>query len=129
MGIVMCISSLLTNFKFKKIVYVFMIIWICNSYITLKLTENTNWITQGAKTSENVFKYFEQNKDKYVNKDLLFYDTKKDEELPFSPTEIVHISLSGNNFFKVFYKDQIDIFYITGHDNLVNIESRQFIGY
>jgi hypothetical protein len=128
-GIVICISSLLTNFKFKKIIFIFMIIWISNSFITLKLTRNTNWITQGAKTSKNVFKYFEKNKDKFLNKEIIFYDTKDDKNLPFSPTLIVKTSLSDKNFFEVFFKDIKNVFYLTSEDKVGNVESRQFIGY
>lgn len=128
-GIVICVSTLLINIKFNKLILIFMLIWISNSFVTLELSKNTNWITQGAKTSKNVFKYFEGNKNKYINKDVLFYDTKDDKDLPFSPTLIVKTSLSNKNFFKVFIKDIKDVIYLTGEDKVGNVESRQFIGY
>jgi len=128
-GISVCISILLINFKFKKTVYIFMMIWLCNSYISLKLTENTNWITQGAKTSKNVYRYFEQNNNKYINKDIYFYDTEEDKELPFSPTSAVKLSVSDNNFFQVYYPDITLVSDELNSNNIEKIRSRMFLGY
>ncbi len=128
-GIVICISSLLINNKVNKIILIFMLIWIGNSYLTLRLTRETNWITQGAKTSQNVLNYLEKDRNKYTNKDVIFYDTKVDAGLPFSPTLIVKTSLSDNNFFEVFFKDIRNVNYLTGEDEVGNVKSRQFIGY
>jgi len=127
-GVVICVSSFLISSKYKKLTYIFLFIWIGNSYINLKLTENTNWITQGAKTSKNVFEYFTKNREKYTNKVVYFYDTEEDKNLPWSPTDVLNVSLSNNNFFLVFFPS-VSKNKQSGYSGLEKIQSRLFLGY
>ena len=130
LGFCIFISNLLIDITQKKIfIILFAFIWLGLSFTTLKLTKETNWITQGSKTSKMVFDFIGKNKIDFIDKDIFFYDTKEDINLPFSPTKIVNTSLSGNNFFKVFYDGKINVSYLNGYDKIGNLKSRQFLGY
>lgn len=129
-GVVFFISYLLiTNYQLL-ITVVFVASWLALSFLTLKLTSETNWITQGAKTARNVYKYFQTNGGKYKGKTIVFYDTKDDSSLPWSPTQVLKDVLSNNNFFQVFYDGKLAVLYggkQKGNPNA--IPSRQFLGY
>jgi len=129
-GLCIFIGNLLITVKVKKIfIVVFIIVWSGLSFTTLELTKETNWITQGSKTSKLVFNYIQENKNDLIGNNIIFYDTKDDFTLPFSPTKVVSTSLSGDNFFKVFYDGKINVSYLNGYDKIGNLKSRQFLGY
>ncbi|MCJ7805549.1 glycosyltransferase family 39 protein [Patescibacteria group bacterium] len=129
-GVVMLVGYLIINLK-SRIINLFLItIWLLLSILTLRLTYQTNWITQGAKTAKNVYVYFQTNAENYKGKTIVFYDTKDDSTLPWSPTQVLKDVLSNNNFFKVFYPGGISVVYggKVG-SNTIAIPSRQFLGY
>jgi multisubunit Na+/H+ antiporter MnhG subunit len=130
-GVIFIIVNVLKNAG-RKVIFLFCFLWLTTSFLTLKLTENTHWITRGAQTAKRVDDYFRENEDlseKY-NK-IVFVDTDKDNELPWKPTEIVKASLSDRNYFEVFHPGQFEVYY--GNENLREdayiIGARQFIGY
>lgn len=131
-GIASYISYLLVNFKHKTIIGLFCILWLAGSYMTLKLTEETHWVTRGAQTAKRVDEYF-QNNDKHLskNKNVAFIDTVEDNNLPWKPSQIVKTALSDQNYFSVFHPGKFMVYY--GNNNLpedaYQIEARQFIGY
>ena len=105
-------------------------LWLIASIVNVSLSSKTSWITQGAITANKVNIYinskYGQIKDK---KTVLFYDTVKDKDLPWSPSEVVKTTLSDNNFFQVFFP-QITAYYgETDVKNPDKIYSRQFLGY
>src|SRR4030042_2224546 len=130
-GVVLTIVSLLENAG-KKTVILFCVLWLVSSFFTLKLTEKTHWVTRGAQTAKSVNDYLQDNKEflaKYSK--IAFIDTEKDSNLPWKPSEIVRSSLSDQNYFKVFYPGQFNVYY--GYDNIpedaLKIEARQFTGH
>ena len=124
-GIVVLISYLIHDSKLKII---FCIIWLLISIFSLRLTLNTNWITQGVKISERVYTYFKENSKSLEGKKIVFIDTKEDEALPWSPTETVKTVISDKNFFDLYFPNLSDnISY--GGEGEVKINSRQFLGY
>lgn len=132
-GITLIVSNLLLTVRTHKVVIVvFACFWLLSSYLTLSLTRSTNWITTGARTAKMVYEYFEKNKDKYLGKTLVFYDTKEDSSLPWSPTQVVKVVLSDNNFFKVFFNGVKNVVYGPNNNlskDAVLIKSRDFLGY
>ncbi len=125
-GVVLIISTLI-SMNTKKAV-VFGIVWLTLSLFSLKLTINTNWITQGVGISERVFEYFKEYQSEMDGKTIVFIDTKEDEDLPWSPTETVKTVISGKNFFDLFFPNLSDkISY--GGEGEIKIQSRQFLGY
>ncbi len=129
-GVVSFIGWLLVNIKSKILRLSFVAVWILLSVLTLRLTHETNWITQGAKTAKNVYEFFQTNIGKYNDKTIVFYDTKEDSNLPWSPTKVLKNVLSDNNFFKTFYSGKITVEYEAKTDKSLNtIPARQFLGY
>ena len=125
-GVVFIISTLVST-NMKRAV-VFSIVWLTLSLFSLKLTINTNWITQGVGISERVFTYFKENQSEMDGKTIVFTDTKEDEDLPWSPTETVKTVISDKNFFELFFPNVSDkISY--GGEGEIKIQSRQFLGY
>jgi hypothetical protein len=131
-GVVIYISSLLVSFKKNYLILLFGTLWIMGSYLTLRLTNETHWVSRGGKTAQRVDKYFRENKDLFVKfSKIAFIDTEKDSNLPWKPSEVVKSSLSDENYFKVFYPGRFEVYY--GNEDLsedvIKIEARQFIGY
>jgi hypothetical protein len=108
--------------------FLFILCWLITSYLTLSLTRTTNWITTGANTAKRVYDYFAINQNKYLGKTIVFYDTPADSGLPWSPTQVVKVVLSGNNFFYVFFPQLASKISYSGRGE-VDIGSRQFLGY
>ena len=124
-GVVLFLSYLIGDSKLKIL---FCIVWLSLSVLGLRLTLNTNWITQGVKVSEKVHVYFKENNTNFDGKTIVFIDTKDDEVLPWSPTETVKTVISNKNFFDLFYPSlSKNVSY--GGDGDVKIISRQFLGY
>lgn len=120
-------------FKDKSIFFIsiFGILWTLTSVLTLNLTRDTNWITQGELVAKRVFNYVNANQSNLSGKTILFYDTDEDKNLPFSPTETIKNTLSDNNFFDVFYGGKINAIYTYENtaNNIIRVESRMFLGY
>jgi len=130
-GVAAVISSLMINVS-KGCITVFCILWFTTSYMTIKLTEKTHWITRGAETANRVNNYFQDNIDKLKDfKRIVFIDSNKDIELPWKPSEILKTSLSNQNYFDVYYPGIFDVCY--GNECIIGsaytVEGRQFIGY
>jgi len=124
-GIVLFVSYIIYDSKFEIL---FCVVWLFLSIFTLRLTIDTNWITQGVRTSERVFEYFRENQEAMEGKTIAFVDTVDDETLPWSPTETVKTVISGKNFFELFFPNLSNkISY--GGDGEVKISSRKFLGY
>jgi len=126
-GVVFILSYLLINLK-SKIYILFCIVWVAVSFISLRLTTETNWITQGLEISERVNTYFKENQSGIGAKKIVFVDTPEDSVLPWSPTATLKTVLSGNNFFDVFYPDLSSRVSYSGEGD-IEIKSRQFLGY
>lgn len=129
-GVVFLLSYLLVNSK-TLVLILFCIVWTATSLFTLKITRETNWITQGEAIARRVYGYVNINKSILEGKTIVFYDTEDDKKLPFSPTETVKNTLSDNNFFEVFYDGKIEAVYDIGsiQKNAAMIRSRVFMGY
>ena len=134
-GLVFIISYLITNHKSLILNLSFCAIWLALSIATLSLTGQTHWITRGSQTALNVNNYFTKNYETLKNfKVVVFSDTDEDKNLPWSPSEIVKVVLSDQNYFNVFWDDKLEAYYynsgVKGRNNSVfNIKSRQFLGY
>jgi len=128
-GVVLLISFLLKEAKMKLLKVIICLVWISLSLMTLALTKETSWITQGEETAKRVYVFFNQN---YAgvrhSKNVIFYDTEKDKDLPWSPTGVLKTVLSDNNFFEVFYP-LITAYYEDVKVDGEKIPSRQFLGY
>jgi 4-amino-4-deoxy-L-arabinose transferase-like glycosyltransferase len=128
-GVVLMLSYLLEKRNSLTII-LFCILWVSTSILTLNLTRQTNWITQGEATARRVYDYIQNNRGNLVGKTIVFCDTKGDESLPFSPTATLKNVLSNNNFFQVFYKGEITVEYGGKSEaNPILVHSRQFLGY
>ena len=130
-GITLLISYIAIKSRIKtRFLVILGFLWLIASVVNVSLSSKTSWITQGAITANKVNIYinskYGQIKDK---KTVLFYDTVKDKDLPWSPSEVVKTTLSDNNFFQVFFP-QITAYYgETDVKNPDKIYSRQFLGY
>jgi hypothetical protein len=129
-GVVLFVSHLLLGLKSKIINLLFITAWISLSVLTLNLTAKVSWITRGEETVKNVYNYFSENEADLVGKTIVFIDTPKDKELPWSPTETVKVALSNGDFFEMFYPGKFIIKYEkdTSQSTFL-IQSRQFLGY
>jgi hypothetical protein len=135
-GVVLILGYLLNEARLNRIVIgLFLAVWTIMSFLTLRLTINTNWIIQGAKTSERVYQYFKANRASLAGSKIIFVDTLEDKSLPWSPTATLKTVLSGNNFFYVFYPEFsekvkfADSGEFTLGKGMIIIKSRQFLGY
>ena len=134
-GVVLRISYLLVESKYSNLVIcIFLLIWTSLSVLTIQHTINTNWITQGEKISKNIYIFFQANETKMKDKEIIFSDTQKDATLPWSPTGVVKVAISGENFFKVFYPELTDQIVFGYNKNIIInksyiITSRTFLGY
>jgi len=128
-GIVLVLGYLLKEvIKNRWGICLFLIVWIIGSFLTLRFTIQTNWITQGGKISEKVYFYFNQNRPNLASKDIVFVDTSEDDALSLSPTATIKTTLSGNNFFFVFYPELASHIFYSGEGD-IKIKSRFFLGY
>ena len=117
-----------TKSSLVKIVIVFL--WILMSMVTLDLTYETHWITRGSATARKIHDYFVAND---IEGKVVFYNTQKDDQLPWSPSEVIKNTLSDEDYFLVFMPGVTSVEYkeeVTSREDQVKyIESRQFIGY
>lgn len=133
-GVVLAIAYALKRNAFNKpFVILFLSLWSLLSIVTLNLTYKTHWISQGAKTAKRAFDYFNKYYSDTSEKVFVeFYDTEEDNDLPWSPTEVLKVTLSNNNFFEVFFDEKITLY--SGRDNapetkIVKLRARQFLNY
>ena len=133
-GVVFAIAYGLRQSSVKKsFVVAFLAIWSILSFLSLNLTSKTHWITQGAKIARGAYEYFSKYSENMEDPATIeFYDTSEDSQLPWSPTEVVKVALSNDNFFKVFFGSKIAL-YGGGDRNLetkvVKLRARQFLNY
>lgn len=131
-GVVLLFSYMIYNSRF---LILFCVVWLMLSFFSLRLTVETNWITQGLKTSGRVFEYFKENQNGMNEKTIVFVDSPDDETLPWSPTKTVKTVISNKNFFDLYFPNlSNNIFYdadnaLKGGEGEVHINSRQFLGY
>jgi len=134
-GVVLSISILLENTKSVILKMSFLATWLLLSILTLGLTSKTHWITQGARIAEKVHHYLVENQNLIRNHDeIVFYDTDKDKNLPWKPSEILKVVLSDQNYFKVFWNDKVTAMYYNSEDKIkagqiIKIGARDFLGY
>ncbi len=130
-GLVYGLSYMFSILDKKIVTGVFLVLWIVGSYLCLKLTVETNWITNGQAAAKRVYEYVESNKSELSGKTIVFIDTPDDSKLPFSPTITLKSVLSDNNFFNVFYPNAIKAVYNEKIDreNYIVVHSRMFVGY
>ena len=125
-GIVLMLGQLFS--KQKILVLLFSVFWVFASVFTLRITRETNWITQGELVSQRVYEYFSKNRTNLINKHIVFVDTPSDIGLPWSPTTVIRQALSDSNFFYVYFPELAkNISYSSGTG--YTVESRQFLGY
>jgi len=134
-GVVVFISYLFINYESKIMNRGFIFVWIILSFLTLNLTRQTNWITRGAQTARNVHNYLRQNANSLEGiKTIAFYDTEEDSNLPWSPSEILKATLSDQNYFRVFWNDNLTAIYYNSEEEIkagqvMKIKARDFLGY
>ncbi len=133
-GIVFILAEIFTHAKLGLLITI-MLLWIVGSCATLSLTYKTNWITQGQKIAQRVDRYLSLHSSEMTNKKIAFVDTPEDENLPWSPTQVVKVTLSDKNYFEVFHPGLTANVYYVGAGNLheeqglYKISSRMFLGY
>jgi len=135
-GVVLTLGYLLEEAKISGVgIGLFITVWTVMSILSLRLTIQTNWITQSEVVSSSAYQYFKVNGANLFGKNIYFIDTENDSELPWSPTEILKVALSDKNFFDFFYPE---LSLKVNYAGLVKtprvtpaevIESRQFLGY
>lgn len=145
-GIVLFLSHLIVNsqqfLKKKKLLLfskllpiLFLTIFIIQSKLTLNLAWQTEWHATGARIARRVHNYLIENTSILKNyKTIVFYDTKEDEDLPWSPSETLKVVLSDQNYFKVFWNNRYIVRYsgpgqVTSEGEVLNIGARNFLGY
>ena len=117
------------------LIITFSLVFSILSIMTSRLTYKTNWIVQGAKTAKRVNLYLQQElKNKENIKEIVFYDTPEDENLPWKPSQVLKTVLSDNNFFEVFYNGKPKAVYTNTkpkkkYKNQLLLKARQFLGY
>ena len=119
-AVVFVVANLIT--KSNKLVRLgVVILWLTGSMIALNYTKDTHWITNGAKISLRTKNYF----DNYKHKgEIAFVGTQDDNNLPWSPKEVVINAISGQDFFSIFYDNKLIL-----NDNGNKVPARQFLGY
>lgn len=134
-GLVLRIAYLLIKSKLNVIfVGTFLLVWTTLSILTVKHTVNISWISQSENAAKRVYDFMNEDRKLTNGKEIVFVDTSDDLTLPWSPTSVVKVVLSGNNFFDVFfpsisgkvhfgYPDKIP------KEKLYIITSRTFLGY
>lgn len=132
-GVVLAISYLIEKANKTNIFkLVFASIWIYLSIFTLQLTKETHWISQGAEVARNAHTYFNEQE---VRENIMFvdfYDTGEDEELPWSPSELVKVVLSQDNFFQVFFEDKFELLQEGAsqpEENIIRVKARDLLNY
>ncbi|RLC31496.1 hypothetical protein DRH13_02960, partial [Candidatus Woesebacteria bacterium] len=133
-GIVLPVSYLIEKAKAtNSFRLVFASVWIILSFATLQLTVETHWISQGSKVARNAYVYFTQyEKVEEGKKYIEFYDTGEDKELPWSPSELVKVVLSQNNFFEVFFKDEFELLQEENEwlgQDVIRVRARSLLNY
>ena len=131
-AVVLLISTLLYKAKIKKfLLFLFLSIWLSLSILTLKLTHKTHWITQGAKVALSVHEYFKNTDFLDKEKKVVFYDTEKDSELPWSPTDLLKVVLSDNNYFEAYNIGVYAVYDREGgqDEGAMRIKARRFLPY
>lgn len=126
-GVVILLSYLLNSQK-PVVKVLFCAVWVVLSLTSLRLTLETNWITQGINISKRIYLYFEKNRAELTSKNIVFIDTPEDRVLPWSPTATLKTVLSGGSFFDVFYPELSPRVSYSGIGD-ESIRSRQFLGY
>lgn len=134
-GISTALAHLLIIHDKRPVTILFLAIWFSLSIITLTLAAKTNWIATGQETTRRVHNYLKENEStlsKY--KTIVFYDTEEDKELPWSPSDVLKVVLSDNNYFKVFWKGSVLALYQnsedgTTEDSALRLRARSFLGY
>lgn len=132
-GIVFVISYLIEKANVTDIFkLVFASVWVALSLFTLQLTKETHWISQGAEVAKNAYAYFNEYEVEGETVLVDFYDTSEDGKLPWSPSELVKVVLSQNNFFEVFFKDEFELLQEgvdqSGKD-VVRVKARDLLNY
>jgi hypothetical protein len=135
-GVVLALGYLLEETKIGRVaIGIFLVMWTITSIISLRLTYQTNWITQSQVVTYKVFQYFKKNGVNLSGGNVYFIDTKSDSSLPWSPTQTLKTVLSDKNFFDVFYPNLSEKVNYAGLAEMPTapstevIESRQFLGY
>lgn len=135
-GVAFRIGYLFKETKINNVfLYTFLLIWTTLSFLTIKHTIKTNWITQGESISKKTYEYFSTKKTETSSKEIYFVDTNNDSKLPWSPTAVVKTALSDNNFFYVYFPtivknvNYLGINKLPKANNLYIIESRLFLNY
>lgn len=133
-GVVIGISYLIEKAKAtNSFKLAFASIWVVLSFATLQLTAKTHWISQGSKVARNAYVYFTQyEKAERGKKYIEFYDTSEDKELPWSPSELVKVVLSQNNFFEVFFEDEFELLQKENRwlgQDIIRVRARSLLNY
>lgn len=131
-GLVLILGWLLAKTT-PRLAVVFCLAWLITSFLTLRLTIQTHWITIGPQITKRVYDYFASNRTK-LEKYIVFYDTSADKPLPWSPAQELKINLSDQDFFTVYYPGQYVVTYLSEEPKKKSfqtayISARQFLGY
>jgi hypothetical protein len=123
------LGDTLSQLKHRNIL---LVIWVLLAVSTFTLTHKTNWISQGAMVSQNIHSYLTSSEVRNKNQ-IVFYDTPEDSTLPWSPSSVVKVALSDNNYFQVFWPD-VSAVYLSEKPAKIDygqllVPARQFLGY
>ncbi|MCL4367001.1 glycosyltransferase family 39 protein [Patescibacteria group bacterium] len=117
----------------RLVMIVIVLLFFVTSVLTNNLTYQTHWIVQGAKTAQRTLNFLNGlGLDSAKVYTVEFYDLPKDKGLPWSPTEQLKTILSDQNFFEVYFPQEINVVY-KGTSQLdvgiITIPSRQMLDY
>jgi len=132
-GVVFAISYLIEKVNVTSIFKLaFASVWVGLSLFTLQLTRETHWISQGAEVAKNAHTYFNEHEAGENIMFVDFYDTNEDKDLPWSPSELVKVVLSQNNFFEVFFQGEFELLQ-EGTDqpkeDIIRVKARDLLNY
>ncbi|MBU0572829.1 glycosyltransferase family 39 protein [Patescibacteria group bacterium] len=132
-GVMLAISYLVEKANVTDIFkLVFVSVWVILSIYTLHHTKETHWISQGAEVAKNAHTYFNEYEAGEKKMFVDFYDTNEDEELPWSPSELVKVVLSQNNFFQVFFEDKFELLQEgvgQSEEDIIRVKARDLLNY
>ena len=134
-SVVLLISILLENTKSVTIKIFFLFTWLLLSFLTLGLTSKTHWMTQGPKIAKYIHHYLLENQNLTRDyQEIVFYDTKEDKDLPWSPAGLIKAVLSDQNYLNVFWNGKLIAKYYESENeikesNSLKIKARIFLGY
>ena len=132
-GTATIIGYLLSKSYSRLLIILTFAVYVSLSAITLEITRRVDWISTGPRTAKKVYQYLMENYSGREEKMIIvFFDTEEDRQLLLLPSNEVKLALSGDNFFAVFFPNEIKANYGEEADPLlkdevIRLPARQFV--